>query len=308
MLTQTLSYLHNRYFGKGDIKLVMTLLVRNEEDIIADNIHFHASVGVDAFVVLDNASDDNTADIVRSLQDQYDITMMYEPAKTYRQRQWVTRLAHFAKKKLGADWVMSNDADEFWVPKSGNLKSGLDRKGSVVRCPRYNMMMTREMVGADQPYYTSTLHVRNPIQWDYEDTDFQQTMATYLRAVPENVAVNLHGFIRMLSGNHSAWHIARGFKRTWSDNITVYHYPIRDYEGFEKRIIDRREIIRSPEATRVLSKRYQIWSDLYDQNRLREVYDRFLLTGGDIETFIKTGILVEDTAGRDAIKKVLAGR
>ncbi len=43
------------------MKLVMTLLVRDEQDIIRENIEFHLAQGVNFFVVTDNKSVDATA-------------------------------------------------------------------------------------------------------------------------------------------------------------------------------------------------------------------------------------------------------
>jgi hypothetical protein len=42
------------------MKLVLTLLVRDEEDVIATNIAYHLSRGVDHIIVSDNCSLDGT--------------------------------------------------------------------------------------------------------------------------------------------------------------------------------------------------------------------------------------------------------
>lgn len=44
---------------------MMTLLVRNEADIIETNLLFHRQMGVDGFIVTDNNSTDETANILR---------------------------------------------------------------------------------------------------------------------------------------------------------------------------------------------------------------------------------------------------
>jgi glycosyltransferase involved in cell wall biosynthesis len=49
--------------------LVMTLKVRDEEDVIEDNLRFHRALGVDFFVVMDNGSVDRTPEILARYQD-----------------------------------------------------------------------------------------------------------------------------------------------------------------------------------------------------------------------------------------------
>jgi hypothetical protein len=46
----------------------MTLLVKNEIDIIEDNIRFHAKQGVDCFAVMDNGSNDGTRELLENLK------------------------------------------------------------------------------------------------------------------------------------------------------------------------------------------------------------------------------------------------
>ena len=45
-------------------RLVMTLLVKNEEDMLERNLCFHKRMGVDAFIVTDNNSTDRTPEII----------------------------------------------------------------------------------------------------------------------------------------------------------------------------------------------------------------------------------------------------
>lgn len=55
-------------------KLVMTLLARDEADIIEANILFHLNHGVDYIVATDNDSSDGTTDILRKYEKQGGVT------------------------------------------------------------------------------------------------------------------------------------------------------------------------------------------------------------------------------------------
>ena len=95
----------------------MTLLVRNEEDIIRENIKFHLSQGVGFFIVTDNRSVDGTADILKEYEAKGILRYIYEDSNQFDQHIWVTQMAVMAYTELGANWVINNDADEFWWPR-----------------------------------------------------------------------------------------------------------------------------------------------------------------------------------------------
>ena len=135
------------------MKLVMTLLVRDEEDIVADNLDFHLAQGVDEVIVTDNGSEDATLDILREYEARGVVRIILEPSDDYSQGKWVTRMARMAASELGADWVINSDADEFWWPRSGTLAStfeGLDDATGVVVARRTNFVPQPE---DDQPFW-----------------------------------------------------------------------------------------------------------------------------------------------------------
>lgn len=128
----------------SSMKITMTFLVRNEEDIIRQNILFHHAQGVDSFIVMDNLSTDGTADAIRDLSRYIHIEYIYQAQDDYSQSEWVTEMARRACTDHGADWVINNDADEFWRAKSGTIKefiaSVADDVG-ILRLRRHNAVL-----------------------------------------------------------------------------------------------------------------------------------------------------------------------
>ena len=109
--------------GSTLMKLIMTLLVRDEEDIIRANILYHLDRGVDFIIATDNNSRDSTPSILMDFQRQGCLHLISETDDDYSQSEWVTRMARMAATDFGADWIINSDADEFWWPLKMDLKN-----------------------------------------------------------------------------------------------------------------------------------------------------------------------------------------
>ena len=104
----------------------MTLLARDEADIVDAWLEFHLNAGAD-FVVSQPTIAPSTEPRTCSSGTPRDgqLHLIREAGEDLRQNEWVTRMARMAATKFGADWVINSDADEFWWPRGASLNGVL---------------------------------------------------------------------------------------------------------------------------------------------------------------------------------------
>ena len=115
------------------MKLVMTLLARDEADIVESWLSFHLNAGVDFVVATDNRSVDGTTDVLERYAREGHLHLIRESGEDLRQNEWVTRMARLAATDFGADWVINSDADEFWWPRGASLARRARRSPRTLR-------------------------------------------------------------------------------------------------------------------------------------------------------------------------------
>ncbi len=282
----------------------MNLLIKNEADIIANNIRVHAALGVDSFVVMDNGSTDGTLDIVRDLARTLPITLIERPTLDYQQSNWKTEMARIARKNYGADWTIANDADEFWVPAAGcTLKDELTRTGSVIHCERKNVLFEREAFDQGADFHTQNLCVSAPLNYPKgrEVDDIQRSIM--LGNIHGKVIVRCHGMLRIKGGNHRAWHAWGWLNQRESANITVYHYPIRSRASFIANIENRAALLKK--GVSKMGNHYRRWVKLYDSGQLEHEIDRLTVPAERKDMLLDLGIICEDSHPVNVITQAL---
>jgi len=272
----------------------MTILVRDEADIIEANIRTHASLGVDAFVIMDNGSIDGTREILSKLVKEFEIIVIDEKGD-YNQAKWMKQLAMIAKNRLKADWVINNDADEFWLPKNDlNLKENLAFKGSVLTVNRYNMILERE-----KHFFDTSYLVENPIFYSKEKQLTSEKLSIILTKIGPKTIINPYGLIYLRGGNHKALHIRnmRDYLRSGYDkikrfkDIEVFHYPIRSYTQFEQNIKNRKRLLESSKKVS-MGPHYRRWVQLYNEGKLLDEFkNSIVFNQKDIDTLLKYDII-----------------
>jgi len=145
------------------LKIGLTLLVRDEHDIIKQWLDFHIPKA-DFIVVTDNGSVDGTRDILEQYSDA--IQIIDEPEQNYQQAKWVNRMVKICADK-GCEYVANSDADEMWHcdfhSLAGSMKSNT---GAIaVKCRLYVPTVKDDQDIIDpikrMKYYTTTGRNKN---------------------------------------------------------------------------------------------------------------------------------------------------
>jgi hypothetical protein len=260
----------------------MTLLVRNEEDIIEANLQFHRAQGVDFFIVTDNGSEDSTLEILEHYAGKGWLYLIHEGDDDYNQSKWVTRMARVASIQFRADWVINNDADEFWYPVQGDLKSALESvpldAGSVL-VERTNFLPRRSET--HDPFW-KRLTIRERLSLNHKG-----------ESLPGKVCHRASPTVIVNQGNHAVQNVSG--KHITTNEIQILHFPLRDYKQFEIKIrfggaAYERNTKVGPEAGRRWRTHYRE----YLAGNLPAVYHEQIPTEQEIQAGLQAGRYIED--------------
>jgi len=272
--------------------LTMTILVKNEADIIEKNIRFHAKKGVDNFVVMDNNSTDGTREILEKLSKEFEITIIDEKG-VYNQAKWMTKLTHIARKKYNPKFLIPNDADEFWWCE-GNLKEIIPNR-AVTTVDRFNFLLYEGLESWDKSEY----RVENPIFYRKNTQLSSEKISIILTKISPKVIIKPKGLIWIRGGNHKALHLFN-FKDYFKhydkikrfEKIKVFHFPIRSFEQFKKNIENRRILLQKGAK---MGPHYKRWVRLLESGKLEEeFYNNLVFKKEELKVLEKFGIIVKE--------------
>jgi hypothetical protein len=265
------------------MKLVMTLLVRDEEDIVASNIDFHLDNGVDFIVAMDNLSIDGAADILRLYERKGMLHYLSQQDDTYAQGIWVTQMARLASEQFAADWIINNDVDEFWWPEQGDLKSilaGVDPLCPAVVVERTNFIPRPIPAGE---FFADYLTIRELHSLNVLGAPLPGKVCH--RALPD---------IEVEQGNHGVTRNGRALPTTPAP-ITILHFPMRTYRQFADKIAKggaafARNPHLPPEVGGTWRKLYEIWQ----RGELEAYYQALIRDDEKVAAGLNDGSLIFD--------------
>jgi glycosyltransferase involved in cell wall biosynthesis len=203
------------------VRIAVGMMVKDEADVIAQNIDHLLGQGVDRIFVLDNGSTDGTRDLLNdAIRNGAPVTVTDDPERGYYQSAKMTQLQHDASK-AGYQWFVPVDADELWSGESefDTLRDVLDsmpENVTGVKAALYDHFATgKDDLGEPDPF--------RRMVWRVPEA----------QSLPK-VCVRCDVRIVIEQGNHGAY-IEEGGLVTWltmGEGLRIDHYPYRSVEQF----------------------------------------------------------------------------
>jgi hypothetical protein len=266
------------------VRLVQTLVVRDEVDVVEAQIAYHLAAGVDFVLATDHESRDGTAEILEAFEAAGRLRLIREHG-AMRDGPWRTRMARLAASEHGADWVLNTDADEFWVPRRGTLKESL-----AAVPPDYGVIwaVSRHFVprpSRGEPFSERmTARFAAPAALNSPKSVYRPHGKAAHRGDP---AIEVrYGSHRVATGLAPLphWHPA-----------DVLHFPYRSIEQYE------RKTVRRAHSDSRLSQ-YVMGLQAREQGRVQEVFDGMVVDDATLARGLEEGSLALDTRLRDALR------
>lgn len=213
------------------MRFVVTLMVRDEVDIIVPMLEHTLAQGPDVVIVTDNGSVDGTAEILEQYADRGLVELHHDPVHRKQQGVTVTGMARRARTAHAADWVVNADADEFWraADPELTLRDALERTPLSLRAftvPVVNLIGPPARHGSGISRLSWQDHRREEELRDI-GVHAHPTPNAVHRGEPDVVVAQGNHFVNIESNGQPEAAVA----------LEVLHLPWRSWSQFEQKVM-----------------------------------------------------------------------
>ncbi|MEZ5463884.1 MAG: glycosyltransferase family 2 protein [Lysobacteraceae bacterium] len=280
------------------MKLVMTMVVRDEAPLVGANVAYHLSRGVDHVIATDHRSTDGTDRILRDLEREGALSYFREDGEAFAQDAWATRMARMAVEEHRADWVFHVDADEFWWPEqTDSLKATLANVPDdilVLQAPRSNFVAV-DADTSELPFHQLMRHRQrvslNPLG--------KPLPGKIIHRGIEGIEVGFGYHVASIDGRRA---IAPAF-----DDALVMHFPMRSVERYRQKIRDGVDaLVRNTRLERGVAITWREQMRMEQQGELEAHLRRQLHDHQGLADGVASNELIEDSRFADYMASMQA--
>jgi hypothetical protein len=276
------------------MKVVETLLVRDEADVVGAHLAFNLNAGVDFVLAIDHESQDGTSDVLEAYARAGAVKRIPMSGR-FHEQEWRTTLARMAAVDYAADWVINSDADQFWWPRIGTLHDSLaavPRDVVAVRCWDRVFVPTPDDGAHFAERMTLRLVSRVPLNVPWSN----------YRPLPRVIHRSDPGITVSRGGHGVSTPQLRPY--SWWSPVEALHFPWRSVDQMTKKADVMRRAF-APESRRP-GGYHDAAGRALSRGTLEEHYASLAVGREAIRRGLEIGYIVEDMRVRDVLRS-LAG-
>lgn len=280
------------------MQLTMTIVLRNGQEFLEDNVLYHHNKGVDSFVIYLHKCSDGSLEIATALSRKVPVYFRELKDDVFQGAKIRHEMAMLAKQKFGATWVINNDIDEVWTTEDSLKKEfeALDSETNVLYAPRFNVLPyikngQLQNMEALRPMRQFSAVVTKPTKLD-KSKNFDQITATdyLLRSVNSKAACKTEGLNGIEIGSHEIY--INNKVQLMSKKISILHYFIRSPQLFVSKVLNNTTDMLN-DAARLEKQGWHLrfFKHLIETNTLNTFAKNLELTDSQINDLEKRNII-----------------
>lgn len=282
------------------MRIIGTLMVRDEVDIVSAMVEHVLDQGVDTLIVTDNGSVDGTAEVLEHYARDGRLELHHDPVHRKQQGEVVTRMARRARTEHRADWVLNLDADEFLLP----LDPALTVRDALAATPLHLNAFTVPVVNLIGPAARRGSGVGRLLWRDQRPESALEAVGIHAHPTPTAVHRGESDVV-VSQGNHFVSLRSNG-QPPAAAAMEILHLPWRSWEQLERKVVNAGKAYESNPSLRP-SPRHHGMRDYrrHQEGRLWNAYLARTPRHADLVDAEERGEVTRDTRLRDHLEQLI---
>lgn len=221
---------------------VLLMMVKDEEDIIGQNLAHHYALGFRRFCIIDNASTDQTPDIIakfRNTHPQARVAVINDAVTGYYQSGKIIAAARFCEVYMALEaapprWYFCLDADEFITFTSNDITAAAASFNQALASTDHNLCVMHWIHCSSEPMYKSIPLDANPFQ-------YFNKLATALDPAVPKISYRPDQGLEPMEGYHFVPHYDYELSRiihAADFGIYLMHFSLRTWNHVQRKVIN----------------------------------------------------------------------
>jgi len=294
------------------MRIAANLNVLDEIEFIEPCLQHLRKIGVDVIVVTDIGSTDGTLEHLESLSHDPNICLI----RIGRNRDpwgFPARMYEKTIAEFEVDRVLFLDADEFWLPRSGNLKTtpSLARNDALsVRRLNVPPVENRLLLPKDlaPENYGEIYLIAKPLDDAERRFRSEPDLAWILTRIGPKTVVNPRTVEGVGMGTHQVLDAGQASaKVVWADDVIIAHLPFSNPSRFARKLenIERSINVFGHRLTGSQAWHWRRWLHLAQIGRVEEEFARQIMSEATFQAALTEGTVqsaqtILETMARDA--------